>query len=114
MLPTAKELDQMKQIDIRNVDKNTLIDLADITIDGNSSAKDRVLKYMEDVFNPYFIRIGDYAVKFTYAVSGETMEERMMAYVEALSQAELLESSGKDTESERIQQCSHVSSSIQG
>ena len=38
MLPTAKELDQMKQIDIRNVDKNTLIDLADITIDGNSSA----------------------------------------------------------------------------
>lgn len=97
MLPTGKELDQMGQIDIRSVDKNTLIDLADITIDGNSSVKDRVLKYMEDVSNPYFIRVGDYVVKFTYAVSGETMEDRMMAYVDALSQTELSESPGKDT-----------------
>ena len=73
MLPTGEEWDKMKQADVRTADKSQLIDLCEVEINPDS--------YLEKVKTPYLVRIGGYAVKFSYQESGEGIEERLLSYI---------------------------------
>ncbi len=78
---TLEELNEMRQADIRTADISQLTDLRDVEINEKDSVKKRVAQYMEAVKTPFLVKIGNYAVKFSYSESGEGIEERMLAYV---------------------------------
>ena len=63
---TRSQLDFYKGADIALCDKNTLIDLRDITIDKSKSVFERIESFTAQVKNPYLFKVGDVIVKVAY------------------------------------------------
>lgn len=79
---TKAELERMKNVDIRTVDKNSLVDLDDIFIDISQPSEQKLSSFVEQVKNPYIFRIGDVAVKVNYANSGLSFTEIFKSIIE--------------------------------
>ena len=52
-MPTIEELQEMAAVDIRNVDKSTLVDLDDVEIHTELPLEERIADYIRQVKNPY-------------------------------------------------------------
>ena len=57
------DFEMLKSVDIKNVDKGSLIDLDVVQIDDTRPVSERILSFLQQVKNPYCFRIGDVAVK---------------------------------------------------
>lgn len=65
----------MQSVDIRTVDKDTLVDLNTVVIDESLPVPDRVASFVEQIKNPYCFRVGNIAVKVKYKESGPTFQQ---------------------------------------
>lgn len=72
---TQSNIDEMKNIDIRSVDKSLLIDLNTVKIDNTKPVAERVESFLQQIHNPYCFRIGDVAVKVNYKTDGPTFQQ---------------------------------------
>lgn len=79
-------LEEMKNVDIRTVDKNTLVDLKDVYIDTTLPVEERIRSFIEQVKNPYVFKVGDVAVKVVYQKSGPSMQEQFESLIKFYSQ----------------------------
>lgn len=77
-LPDYKTLDAMKNVDIRTVDKSTLVDLNSVQIDDTRPIPERIYSFLEQIGNPYCFRIGDVAVKVNYRSEGPTFQQNFV------------------------------------
>ena len=82
--PTYIDLESMKNIDIKDFDINTIPDIKDIKIDIEKSAIDRILDYINQAQNPYFIRHGKILVKIEHSETEKTIEDCMGGYFRSL------------------------------
>lgn len=71
----VKDIAQMKNVDIRSVDKDTLIDLDTVQIDSTQPVVERVQSFLQQIQNPYCFRIGDVAVKVNYKHDGPSFQQ---------------------------------------
>ena len=69
-------VEEMKNIDIRTVDPETLVDVTTIQIDESLPPEERKKEYLRQVKNPYCFRVGDVVVKCSYSNDGVTLKER--------------------------------------
>ncbi len=53
MLPTLEELNEMAQIDIREVDRSQLVDIDSVKINADLPVEARIKDYIRQVKNPY-------------------------------------------------------------
>lgn len=53
MLPTLEELNEMAQIDIREVDRSQLVDIDSVKINADLPVEERIKDYIRQVKNPY-------------------------------------------------------------
>lgn len=72
---TAKELDALKGVDVRTVDKAELVDIREVEVDRSLSLEERKRAYLEAVGNPYAVRVGDMKVRIRFAEDGGSFEE---------------------------------------
>ena len=72
-------IDEMKNIDIRTVDRNALSDMSGFKFDNTLSQTERAKRIYETSSNPYLFRLGDTVVKVEYADKGPTLQELMGA-----------------------------------
>lgn len=79
-------LEEMKNVDIRTVDKSTLVDLNDVYIDTTLPVKKRIQSFIEQVKNPYLFKVGDVAVKVVFQESGPTLQERLESLIKFYGQ----------------------------
>lgn len=79
-------LEEMKNVDIRTVDKSILVDLNDVYIDTTLSVEDRIKSFIEQVRNPYVFKVGDIAVKVVYQDSGPSLQDRFEELIQFYSQ----------------------------
>lgn len=70
-----KSISAMKEVDIRSVDKKTLVDLESVQIDSSQSVQERVQSFLQQIQNPYCFRIGDVAVKVNYKQDGPSFQQ---------------------------------------
>lgn len=77
-------LEEMKAVDIRTVDPETLVDVTEIHIDESLPKKERIREYLKQVKNPYCFRVGDVVVKCTYSNDGVTIRDRFEQLVRTL------------------------------
>ena len=63
---SAEKLSEMQNVDIRTVNKDDLVDLNSVQIDGTLPIPERVNSFIQQIKNPYCFRIGDVAVKVVY------------------------------------------------
>ena len=75
---------QMRDMDIREVSREELMDIREIQMDRKLPKEERLRHYQEQVKNPYLVRCGEYVVQFRYAQSGKTMNECVLDYVSHL------------------------------
>jgi hypothetical protein len=76
---TIEEIEEMKKIDIRSLDRAQLVDMGDIQIDETKSISTRVRSFLEQVGNPFTQRLGEYVLVIGYNEdTEETIDDRML------------------------------------
>ncbi len=77
-------IDEMKNIDVRTVDPETLVDVTQIQIDESLSKEERVEDFIRQVRNPYCFKVGNMVVKNVYSEDGVTLAERFKQFARTL------------------------------
>ena len=72
---TAKELEQMKSVDIGAVAPESLPDVSGMTFDTSLPREERIALFLQAVENPYCFCIGGIGVKIEFAESGPSLQE---------------------------------------
>lgn len=72
---TAEEMDALKGVDIRTVEKEALADIREVEVDRRLPLDERKRAYLEAVGNPYAVRVGDMKVRVQFAENGASFEE---------------------------------------
>lgn len=80
----GKTLQELKRVNIKEVNPDELVDISEIEIDTKQSVQKRVKEYVEQVHNPYLVRVGEYVVKIGYSDCEETLNDRMKQYISKL------------------------------
>ena len=60
------DLDALKNVDIRTVDKSALTDISSVKINPTDSPEKKMKNYIEQIKNPYCFLCNGYAVKVEY------------------------------------------------
>ena len=79
-----EKLRQMRDMGIREVPREELMDIREIQMDRTLPKEERRRHYQEQTGNPYLVRCGEYVVRFSYAQDGKTMNECILDYVSHL------------------------------
>ena len=86
MLLDGKTLQELKCVNIKEVNPEELVDISEIEIDMKQSVQKRVKEYVEQVHNPYLVRVGEYVVKIGYSDCKETLNDRMKQYISKIAE----------------------------
>ena len=73
---TAKELDALKGVDVRIVDRAELVDIREVPVERGLPAEERIKRFIGKVKNPYCFRVGDVVVKTVFSENGGSFGER--------------------------------------
>ena len=77
-------VEEMKAVDIRTVDRDTLVDIRDVKIDRSLPLEERVRSFVEQIKNPYCFRCGDALVKTSFLDTDVTLEDCVESYLRNL------------------------------
>ena len=77
-------IEEMKAVDVRTVDPETLVDVTQIKIDESLSKEERVAEFLRQVKNPYCFRVGNMVVKNVYSNDGVSLRERFEQFARTL------------------------------
>ena len=77
-------IEEMKAVDARTVDPETLVDVTKIVINEDLSKEERVAEFIRQVKNPYCFRVGDMIVKNVYSDDGISLRERFEQFARTL------------------------------
>lgn len=78
------DIKEMKNVDVRTVDKATLVDISTVHINPKDSPEKKMSDYIKQVKNPYCFLCNGYAVKLEFADSGRTIEDCFLDYIDTL------------------------------
>lgn len=78
------DLEQMKSVDIRTVDQNSLVDIKDIHIDEKLPRNQRFSEFLRQIGNPYCYRCGKVMIKVSFAHTNATLEDRLEHYLKTI------------------------------
>ncbi len=81
---SKSRLQQMKQVDVRTVDRDTLMDIRDVQVDQTLPRGQRFADFLRQIGNPYCYRCGKAVVKISFADTDATLEDRLEHYLKTL------------------------------
>lgn len=84
-----EDLVRMKDMDIREADREVLTDILEIEIDRDLSDTEKKREFIRQIRNPYLYRQGEYVVKLSFADTDATLTDRLKEYIEHLASAGL-------------------------
>ena len=74
-------LEEMKAVDIRTVDPETLVDIRDVHIDTSLPKEERMRNFLKQIKNPYVFKYKDVVIKTSFANNGLTIEDCLEDYI---------------------------------
>ena len=72
---TAEEHRKFLEMDFSDAKLDELADIGKIRIDRNKSVEERKRQYLNQVKNPYLVKVGDTMVKIRFANNGVSFED---------------------------------------
>ena len=78
---TAKELEQMKSVDIGAVAPESLPDVSGMIFDTSLPREERIALFLQAVENPYCFCIGGIGVKIEFAEGGPSLQDTLTDYL---------------------------------
>ena len=79
-----KTIAAMRDIDIRTVDRASLVDLKDVPINTNLPRHERITQFIRQIKNPYLYKCGGIVVKESFSDNGRTIEDCLEQYIGTL------------------------------
>ena len=79
-------LQELQRVNMKEANLDELVDVSEIEIDTKQSVQKRVKEYVEQVQNPYLVRVGEYVVKIGYSDCKETLNDRMKQYISKIAE----------------------------
>ena len=80
-LPTERDLEAMRTVDVHKFDPETLHDIRDVQIKTELPKQERMLDFLRQIGNPYCYRHGKYIVKISFSETDVTLEDRLLSYI---------------------------------
>ena len=77
-------IEEMKAVDIRTVDTQSLVDVTGILISDDMTKEERVAEFVKQVKNPYCFRVGNMVVKNVYSSDGISLKDRFEQFARTL------------------------------
>ena len=77
-------IEEMKNVDVRTVDRDRLVDINEIEIDDSLPPKERAAEFLRQIKNPYCFRVGTVVVKNVYSDDGVSLQERFKQFARTL------------------------------
>ena len=77
-------IEEMKAVDIRTVDPESLVDATQIQVDENLPKEERLKEFLRQIKNPYCFRLGNVIIKNTYSGDGVSLKERFEQFARTL------------------------------
>ena len=77
-------IEEMKNVDVRTVDRDRLVDINEIEIDDSLPPKERAAEFLRQIKNPYCCRLGKVVVKNVYSDDGVSLQERFEQFARTL------------------------------
>lgn len=66
----------MKSVGSETINKEDLVDIREVKIDGSLSTEDKIKSYVEQIKNPYCFKVGSVVVRVSYAGKQETLNDQ--------------------------------------
>lgn len=79
-----EDLAQMRNVDIRTVDREGLVDIGTVHIDSTLPRGQRFEDFLRQIRNPYCYRCGKIVVKVSFSDTDATLEDRLEHYLATL------------------------------
>lgn len=79
-----EDLAQMRNVDIRTVDREGLVDIGTVHIDSTLPREERFADFLQQIRNPYCYRCGKIVVKVSFSDTDATLEDRLEHYLATL------------------------------
>lgn len=73
---TLKEIEALKNVDVRTVDRDGLVDIRELDVRRDIPVEQRIREFVKQVRNPYCFKVGDVVVKSAFSENGDSFEER--------------------------------------
>jgi len=77
-------IEQMKNVDIRTVDPETLIDINDVIVSAELPYEERIKDFIRQIGNVYCFKCGKIVVKISFTDTAYTLDDRMESYLRLL------------------------------
>ena len=71
------ELSTMRSVDPAAIDRDTLVDIRDVTVDTSLPTRER----SPQIGNPYCYKCGKYVVKVEFSDAGTSLTQRLAGYI---------------------------------
>lgn len=78
------DFEQMRNVDVRTVERERLADISKIHIDTRMPREQRLADFVRQIGNPYCYRCGKVVVKVSFAETDATLEDRLEHYLKTL------------------------------
>lgn len=79
MLPTIEELQQMRDMDIMELDRAQLANAEGIVIDTEKSVEKRITSFMEQAKNPFALNVGEYILQVGFVEdTSDSIDDRLL------------------------------------
>lgn len=85
---TVKQLDEMSQSGIDEIDRTELVDIRGIQINTNLPPERRMTDYLEQIKNPYCFLCGDAAVRVNFEPAGDELKSKLKNFLISLKKPE--------------------------
>jgi hypothetical protein len=79
-MPTLADLQRLSQQDFPNIDKEQLVDIRSIEIDPDLPIAERLLKFLEEVKNPYLFRVGKVPIRVMFSETGKPLDTMLKSH----------------------------------
>ncbi len=70
-------IEEMKNIDVRLVDPDTLVDIRDVKINMKLPQQERLLDFIKQIKNPYCYKYGKTIIKVSFMETEATIEDQL-------------------------------------
>lgn len=74
-------LEEMRAVDPRTVDRNTLMQRSSVKINPGADKEERIRDFISQIGNPYCYLDGDMVVKISFSDTDRTIEDCIHAYL---------------------------------
>ena len=82
---SIEKLENLKQVDIRTVSADTLINIEDVQIDPSLPKSERMGSFMKQIKNPFCYKCNGIIVKSVYDDSGDNLEAKLVGLFMTMS-----------------------------